>query len=202
LLHLRVFEKISIRGMQNSRDVNRIQLKSSRRRKPKLRCNVIRLQVMPCIRHLLVKYLSAYKKADLQALAMALGLPNEGKNLELSSRIQAHLDTNQDLQENPRFSGLFIHGSQRKMCVDRGANHSAGNHKQQNILTNGITVIHDNHTTQFPPYQVNLILSSSYHVQGPYFGYYTQPHDFRTSQNIYYNTNFGDHKAGPSTSSS
>jgi len=75
--------------------------------------------------------ISAYKKGDLRALAKALSLSSDGKNAELLSRIQAHFDTNQDVQENPRYSGLFIHGSQKKACMDRDADHS--DNRQQTL---------------------------------------------------------------------
>ena len=79
-----------------------------------------------------------YKKGDLCALAMALGLSQTGTNLELSSRIQAHFDTNKDLQEHPRYSGLFIRGSQKKMCAGGDADHS--DQRKQNLPINGITI--------------------------------------------------------------
>ena len=75
------------------------------------------------LHHVFTDCISTYKKGDLHALAMALGLSNQGTNSELSSHIQAHFDTNQDLQENPRYSGLFICGSQKKMCTDMGTDH-------------------------------------------------------------------------------
>jgi DDE superfamily endonuclease len=52
--------------------------------------------------------ISTYKRGDLRALAIALGIADKGTNADLSSRIKDHLDQHPDLQSNARFSALFI----------------------------------------------------------------------------------------------
>ena len=58
----------------------------------------------------------AYKKDNLSALAIAIGVPDKGTNTELLARIEGHFEQHPDLKHNLRFSGLFnksIHTAQR-----------------------------------------------------------------------------------------
>ncbi|CAA7261927.1 unnamed protein product [Cyclocybe aegerita] len=52
--------------------------------------------------------LAPKKKSELQEIASALRISDQGTKDELAGRIKAHLDSNQDtLEDNPTFSGLF-----------------------------------------------------------------------------------------------
>jgi hypothetical protein len=63
--------------------------------------------------------LSSYKrKDDLIALSGALDLKTTGTVSELTSQLKAHVSEHPELQHNPRFSGLFLHGRRRR--VDGG----------------------------------------------------------------------------------
>ena len=53
--------------------------------------------------------LALFKKDDLQALAIALSISDKGTNAELLSHINDCFKSNQELQNNSRFSGLFNH---------------------------------------------------------------------------------------------
>jgi SAP domain. len=62
------------------------------------------------------------KKAELQEIAVALHLSEQGTKEELQNRIKRHLDSNQgSLEDEPAFAGLF---GRRK----RSASH---NHRRQ-----------------------------------------------------------------------
>ena len=52
--------------------------------------------------------ISSYKKNDLWALSIALGISDKGTNAELTTRIKAHFDQCPETWENPRFSGLTV----------------------------------------------------------------------------------------------
>jgi len=48
------------------------------------------------------------KKSDLQEIALALRISDQGTKEELISRINRHLESNQDaLEDDPKFAGLF-----------------------------------------------------------------------------------------------
>lgn len=55
------------------------------------------------------------KKSELQDIALALKISDQGTKDELSSRIKKHLDRNPDLEDEPSFAGLFA--SKRKRSV-------------------------------------------------------------------------------------
>jgi hypothetical protein len=52
-------------------------------------------------------HLAAYKKGDLKALAIAIGVSDKGANGEPLARILEHFKQHLNLQHNPRFRGLF-----------------------------------------------------------------------------------------------
>jgi len=52
--------------------------------------------------------ISSYKKNDLQALSIALGISDKGTNVELTTWIRDHFDQHPESWENPRFSGLTV----------------------------------------------------------------------------------------------
>ncbi|KAF7317948.1 SAP domain-containing protein [Mycena kentingensis (nom. inval.)] len=51
--------------------------------------------------------LAPKKKSELQAIADALEIDNTGTKDELQTRIKKHLDTHQDLEDDPVFAGLY-----------------------------------------------------------------------------------------------
>jgi hypothetical protein len=53
-------------------------------------------------------WISSYKKNDLWALSIALGISDKGTNAELSSQIKDHFNQHSDTWENPRFAGLIV----------------------------------------------------------------------------------------------
>ena len=60
--------------------------------------------------------LSSYKrKDDLLALCGALGLKMAGTVSELVAQLKGHLSEHPEIQQNPRFSGLFLQGRRRRM---------------------------------------------------------------------------------------
>ena len=48
-----------------------------------------------------------YKKDNLRALAIAIGVFDKGTNAELIARIEGHFEQHPDLKHNSRFLGLF-----------------------------------------------------------------------------------------------
>ena len=75
--------------------------------------------------------LASYKKDDLKALAIALGLSdNNGTNTQLLSRIEDHFKAHPELKKNSRFSGLFNRASQSGRHAAPNLNRAA-----LNILT-------------------------------------------------------------------
>jgi hypothetical protein len=90
--------------------------------------------------------MAAYKKVNLRALAIAIGVSDKGTNAELLSRIEDHFEQHPDSKFNSR-SGLFnksAHSAQRKgpavpsnkgqqeedIGVDVAACHSSASHPQ------------------------------------------------------------------------
>ncbi|KAG6809833.1 hypothetical protein H0H92_014587 [Tricholoma furcatifolium] len=55
------------------------------------------------------------KKQDLQEIAVALKISDQGTKDDLMNRIKRHLDTNPDLEEDPSFAGLY--GTRRKRSL-------------------------------------------------------------------------------------
>jgi len=52
--------------------------------------------------------ISSYKKNDLRALSIALGISDKGTNVELTTQIRDHFDQHPESWENPRFSRLIV----------------------------------------------------------------------------------------------
>ena len=48
-----------------------------------------------------------YKKDDLRALAIVIGVSDKGTNAELIARIEGHFEQHPDLKHNSRFLGFF-----------------------------------------------------------------------------------------------
>jgi hypothetical protein len=65
------------------------------------------------------------KKAELQAIARALGIPDNGTVPALVLIIKAHLQQHPDLFDNPQFQGLFQYraraGGEQKTSADKVA---------------------------------------------------------------------------------
>ena len=62
-------------------------------------------------------WMAAYRKVDLRALAIAIGVSDKGTNAELLAWIEDHFKQHPDLKLNSRFLGLFnksAHSAQRK----------------------------------------------------------------------------------------
>jgi hypothetical protein len=67
------------------------------------------------VANLLQDPLSSYKrKDDLVTLCGALGLKMTGTVNELATQLKSHLSTHPELQQNPRFSGLFSQSRRRR----------------------------------------------------------------------------------------
>ena len=60
--------------------------------------------------------LSSYKrKDDLVALCGALGLKMTGTVVELVTQLKSHLAAHPEIQQDPRFSGLFLQNRRRRV---------------------------------------------------------------------------------------
>lgn len=60
--------------------------------------------------------LSSYKrKDDLIALCGALGLKMTGTVPELLTELKSHFSSHPEIQQNPRFSGLFLQNRRRRV---------------------------------------------------------------------------------------
>ncbi|PPQ86166.1 hypothetical protein CVT26_002878 [Gymnopilus dilepis] len=58
--------------------------------------------------------ISSYKKDDLRALALALGVSDEGHNKDIRARIEEKFNSEPDLANNERFAGLFRRRTRRR----------------------------------------------------------------------------------------
>ena len=77
-----------------------------------------------------------YKKDNLRALAIAIGVFDKGTNAELIARIEGHFEQHPDLKHNSRFLGLFnksIHvaPSQIEEEAQSVPSHNEGQQRQQ-----------------------------------------------------------------------
>ena len=51
--------------------------------------------------------LAPKKKSELQDIALALRISDQGTKEEIQTRIKKHLDNNPNLEEDARFAGLY-----------------------------------------------------------------------------------------------
>jgi SAP domain-containing new25 len=59
--------------------------------------------------------LAPKKKSELQDIALALRISDQGTKEDIQTRIKKHLDNNPNLEEDSRFSGLY--GRKRRGSV-------------------------------------------------------------------------------------
>ncbi|KAG6843497.1 hypothetical protein H0H93_000797, partial [Arthromyces matolae] len=78
------------------------------------------------------------KKEEFEILATALEISAKGTVQELTQRIKDHIEQHhEDLQKNPRFSGLLSTGRRRK---ERPTSNGVDSHSQAELAVNSTVV--------------------------------------------------------------
>lgn len=85
------------------------------------------------------------KKSELEDIASAFGLPFEGTKAVLMQRIVEHMEANANLENNPRFTGLFV--AQKR--TQTATNIAGGSHASSTTTfpPNTLPSPHTNHAT-------------------------------------------------------
>ena len=93
--------------------------------------------------------LSSKKKADLQDIAHALHLPMDKTNAELIASIGDHLKTHPELQDNPRFTGLFLRRGQKRSAPENDENEPPPIRRRIELSTSTMPVAGPSNTHPF-----------------------------------------------------
>ena len=122
--------------------------------------------------------MAAYKKDDLRALAIAIGVSDKGTNAELIARIEGHFEQHPDLKHNSRFQGLFNKSIRAAPSQRRGpvpvvaAAQSVPSHNEQQQRQQEDERVFNHFSYSHPQHPPSAVATSSSHHHFHHYGQY------------------------------